>query len=187
MWYCVNNGDSVKFPMLIRKPEVQRELPEIREWTWDNREAPFHLAAKIGRFDYVKTFVENGVDVNSYTDISGHTKHVALDLAMVENHHEIISYLVSRGANPDGVNFNYKDGSEWTTLLKCVHEKDFQGFRLMLQLGADPNIVGVFKSYLYGNAKYSNFDEICKLFSDRLSQTGNSGKRFRNGDSSRHL
>ncbi|EDO07827.1 ankyrin repeat family protein [Babesia bovis T2Bo] len=59
--------------------------------------SPLHVAAELGAFDVCKLLVDNGADVNLYSEYG-----TPLTIAAIRGYIDIVEYLLSHGANPDG-------------------------------------------------------------------------------------
>ncbi|CDR96524.1 ankyrin repeat family protein, putative [Babesia bigemina] len=74
--------------------------------------SPLHVACELGALDICRLLVENHADVDVYSDDYG----TPLTVAVIRGYVDIINYLLSQGANPDGMTRNSEDGGR---IHKC--------------------------------------------------------------------
>lgn len=98
--------------------------------TSKDRERTFHSACYYGKLEVVKSFVEQGVNIE-VPDSEGYT---ALHDASGEGHDDIVEFLLQHGAN---VNARSHDG--WTPLLRACLRDKIQTMSKLLSYGADIN------------------------------------------------
>ncbi len=82
-----------------------------------------------GDFEFVKTLVNAGIDVNGI----GSEGFTPLMMAASENEAEIIEYLLKKGAD---VNQTHNG---WTALMEAADEGSLSSMKLLLKAGADVN------------------------------------------------
>lgn len=95
---------------------------------------PLLVAVIEGHLELVKHFVENcGVDVNEAFSVG---KNTALHRATVEGHHEIVEYLLKKGASVEAKNL-----LEHIPLYGTIFSKNKNTIKLLLDRGADINYI----------------------------------------------
>lgn len=109
----------------------------------ENHQQALHEAARYGRHDAVRWFVDRGANPNSVN--SGGS---ALSEAAYGNHPEIVRYLLSQGANVNLVfeKWGQKETALVTAIDKHTYPNDFEDHlavvRALVAAGADPNFRG---------------------------------------------
>jgi hypothetical protein len=94
---------------------------------------PLMFAAQNGQLDCVEFLIESGVDVKAKNKIGMEVLHFAIE----RNMPNMIEYLFEKGANINAI-----DDSGNTPLLRAIARDHVGSFiiKLLLQLGADPNM-----------------------------------------------
>ncbi len=85
------------------------------------------MACGEGDFDFVKTLLETGIDVNGI----GSEGFTPLMMAASEEETEVLEYLIRKGAD-----INLKNNG-WTALIEAADEGSLESMRRLLKAGAD--------------------------------------------------
>lgn len=122
--------------------------------------SPFLYAAASGYTNLVKLYLENGAKFDVYNKYHG----TALIPAAEKGHVEVVKLLVNTPNFP----INHINKLGWTALLEAIilgdgSEKYVQVISLLLEAGADKNIVDEQGANAYQHAKILGFKEIMKL------------------------
>lgn len=122
--------------------------------------SPFLYAAASGYTNLVKLYLENGAKFDVYNKYHG----TALIPAAEKGHVEVVKLLVNTPNFP----INHVNKLGWTALLEAIilgngSEKYVQVISLLLEAGADKNIVDEQGANAYQHAKILGFKEIMKL------------------------
>lgn len=94
-----------------------------------------HSAAAQGKSELVSNLLDQGVDVNGVKHFPCPTPNFDVTPVMMaaeSGHHETVSLLLERGANP-----NMQDIGGWTALMKAAARGHTEVVRLLLAFGAD--------------------------------------------------
>ena len=95
----------------------------------DSRIDALVMACADGDFDFVKTLVKAGIDINGI----GSEGFTPLMTAASENEHEIINFLIKEGADVN------QESEGWTALLEAADEGSLESIKLLLKAGANVN------------------------------------------------
>ena len=87
------------------------------------------MACAEGDFDFVKTLVKSGIDINGI----GSEGFTPLMTAASENEHEIVNYLIKKGADVNQVS------EGWTALIEAADEGSLESMKHLLKAGANVN------------------------------------------------
>ena len=122
--------------------------------------SPFLYAAASGYTNLVKLYLENGAKFDVYNKYHG----TALIPAAEKGHVEVVKLLVNTPNFP----INHINKLGWTALLEAIilgdgSEKYVQVISLLLEAGADKNIVDEQGANAYQHAKILGFKEIMKM------------------------
>lgn len=122
--------------------------------------SPFLYAAASGYTNLVKLYLENDAKFDVYNKYHG----TALIPAAEKGHVEVVKLLVNTPNFP----INHINKLGWTALLEAIilgdgSEKYVQVISLLLEAGADKNIVDEQGANAYQHAKILGFKEIMKL------------------------
>ena len=121
---------------------------------WEVPATPLHEAAWRGDVAAIRQLVKAGSDINAQDDMGA----TALYWAARGGHRlgphqcgneapdrpDVIATLIALGANPnlqDRRPKGFGRASGWTPLFVALHHDQFQSARVMLEHGADPNIL----------------------------------------------
>lgn len=96
----------------------------------DEGETPLYSAQKNKQYDIAKLLVTNGADVNEV--VWGYSP---LILAIWDNQKDMVSLLLQKGANPNKKIIEYP-------LLSAIPEASLEIIQILLDYGADINVVG---------------------------------------------
>ena len=88
-------------------------------------------AAGGGNISNVRRLLSSGMLNINFINPNGTT---ALHQAVFQNHHDIVNFLIERGADP-----NIGDENVWTPLHWAVERRRMDMVKLLLNRGADPN------------------------------------------------
>lgn len=92
----------------------------------------WHACYNTGDLNFVKQSIEQGLDFNVRAKVSG---ALPLDAAIYGDHKHIFDYLLSIGADPDGV--GYEEG---TMLMAAANQCAVEMLNDLLTAGANPNL-----------------------------------------------
>ena len=95
-------------------------------------DACWHACYHDGDVDRVQSFFDQGVDIDARAPCSG---AAPLDAAIFGGHMDLVRYLVERGADINGI--GYGDN---TPLMAAANQGNPQAVKLLLNVGADPNL-----------------------------------------------
>lgn len=87
------------------------------------------MACAEGDFDFVKTLINSGININGI----GEEGFTPLMAAASENEFEIVKYLLSKGAKVNQINRG------WTALIEAADEDALASMKLLLNAGAEVN------------------------------------------------
>ena len=118
------------------------------------RLTPFQKAALQGDVQAIKTALEEGVDVEEFSQ-DGETP---LMLAASKGHHKVIQMLLSSGANIDATS-----AKGWTTLMNAVRKKDARTVDQLISNGADVNHLSPDRWTALAEAAYQSQEEIVRM------------------------
>jgi ankyrin repeat protein len=115
---------------------------------------PLHAAASRGEAAAIRQIVGAGADVNAMDDMGATPLYWAAQGGHPLGPHrcgpespgrlDAIAALLDLGANPNAQDRRprgFGRSSGWTPLIVSLHHKQFQSARLLLERGADPNIL----------------------------------------------
>lgn len=121
---------------------------------WEVPATPLHDAAWRGDVAAIRQLVKQGADVNATDDMGATALHWAARGGHPLGPHqctgeaparpEVIAALVELGADPniqDRRPKGFGRSSGWTPLFVALHHEQFNSARVMLEHGADPNIL----------------------------------------------
>jgi len=132
----INSTENLSdLPVASPEPPVSPPLPppppgppapgEI----YETRVDALVMACGEGDFEFVKTLIESGIDVNGI----GSEGFTPLMMATSEDEAEIVSYLLKHGAK---VNQKFNG---WTALIEAADEGSLASMKLLLKAGAEVN------------------------------------------------
>ncbi len=132
----IKNANSMErqddLPMAVPEPPVSPPSPpgpstivEIDETRVD----ALVMACGEGDFEFVKTLIKSGIDVNGI----GSEGFTPLMMATSEDEAEIVAYLLEQGAH---VNQKFNG---WTALMEAADEGSLASMKLLLKAGAEVN------------------------------------------------
>ena len=113
-----------------------------------------YVAARFGDLARVKSFIEDGADVNAIKE-SGETP---LHAALAEGHKEIAELLIARGAD-----VNAKNASRRTPLHYAAKSGQKEVVELLIAKGADPNVRNYWDRTPLDNAVAEGHKEVVEL------------------------
>jgi ankyrin repeat protein len=121
---------------------------------WEVPGTPLHQAAARGDVAAIRQLVKEGADVNAADDMGATALYWAARGGHPVGPHqcgredpqraEVIAALIELGADPNAQDRRPKGfgrSSGWTPLFVALHHKQFNSARVMLEHGADPNIL----------------------------------------------
>lgn len=121
---------------------------------WGVPGIPLHAAAWRGDLGEIRRLVHDGADVNATDDLGATALYWAARGGHRPGPHqcgdedagrpEVIAALLELGANPNVQDRRPKGfgrSSGWTPLFVALHHEQFGSARVMLEHGADPNIL----------------------------------------------
>ena len=121
---------------------------------WDVPATPLHDAAWRGDVAAIRQLVNGGADVNATDDMGATALYWAARGGHPAGPHqckgedaarpEVIATLIELGADPNIQDRRPKGlgrSSGWTPLFVALHHEQFNAARVMLELGADPNLL----------------------------------------------
>lgn len=121
---------------------------------WEVPSAPLHEAAWRGDVAAIRQLVNDGADVNAIDDMGatalywaargGHRLAPHQCQGEERTRPEVIRTLLALGANPniqDRRPKGFGRSSGWTPLFVALHHEQFMSARVMLEHGADPNLL----------------------------------------------
>ncbi len=112
----------------IAEPEEISRVTNV-DYSSETRIDALIMACKEGDFDFVKTLVDSGINVNSI----GSKGFTPLMTAVNENEFKIVEYLLSKGAKVN------QTINGWTALIEAADEDALESMKLLLKAGADVN------------------------------------------------
>ena len=121
---------------------------------WEVPATPLHDAAWRGDVAAIRQLVKDGADVNATDDMGATALYWAARGGHALGPHqckgedlgrpEVIEALIELGADPniqDRRPKGFGRSSGWTPLFVALHHEQFRSARVMLEHGADPNIL----------------------------------------------
>lgn len=121
---------------------------------WEVPSTPLHGAAWRGDVAAIRQLVKDGADVNAIDDMGatalywaargGHPVGPHQCGSEAPNRAEVIATLIELGADPNIQDRRPKGlgrASGWTPLFVALHHEQFASARVLLEHGADPNIL----------------------------------------------
>ena len=121
---------------------------------WEVPSTPLHDAAWKGDVAAIRALVQNGADVNAGDDIGATALYWAARGGHPAGWHQckredpkrpdVIAALIELGADPNIQDRRPKGmgrSSGWTPLFVALHHEQFNSARVLLEHGADPNIL----------------------------------------------
>jgi len=121
---------------------------------WEVPGTPLHDAAARGDVAAIRQLVKDGADVNAADDMGATALYWAARGGHPVGWHQckgedpnrpaVIAALIELGADPNLQDRRPKGlgrASGWTPLFVALHHKQFNSARVMLEHGADPNIL----------------------------------------------
>jgi ankyrin repeat protein len=121
---------------------------------WQVPAAPLHRAAWTGDVAAIKSLVSAGADIEQADDLGGSPLYWAASgghpfgphqcLGEAPGRPEVMRTLLELGANPnvqDNRPMGFGRASGWTPLFVALHHEQFKSAAVLLEHGADPNIV----------------------------------------------
>jgi|GEM_PF-6728069 FOG: Ankyrin repeat len=118
---------------------------------------PLFYAAEHGHVEVARDLLANGAEPNALNDRDNEGAS-ALTMAVQEKHTEVARALLEYGASPDGL-----EDEPWIPLVKAVRNNDIATVTLLLNRGANPNLVDGYGSTAIGVARHRGFQEILDL------------------------
>lgn len=137
--YAVEKQD-IKAISLIRDSSQSMYLNEPMS-SGDNAVTPLILAASLGYLDVVKALVESNVEIDRH-DVFEHK--TALGHAVVNNHLDIVDYLIERGSN---VNFGFP--VRLGRLIEDAANTSYEMLKKFIDSGADIPVVNLGENRLF--------------------------------------
>ncbi len=121
---------------------------------WQVPTTPLHDAAFRGDVATIRQLVKGGADVDETDDMGATALHWAARGGHRPGPHEcagedaarpkVISTLLALGADPNSQDRRPKGfgrSSGWTPLFVAIHHEQFESARVLLENGADPNLL----------------------------------------------
>jgi len=157
-------------------------------WGWgaaasSNGETALHFASKNGHLEVVKLLVEKGANLNARTNYGSSP----LQLAANENQKNIVTFLLEKGATPEGLSESTKNGNlemvkilldsginvnsrverQRTPLIVAAINNQVEVAKLLLERGADINQVdGENEESVLHWAAFKASSDVAKLLVD---------------------
>jgi len=111
-------------------------------------------AAAGGDEEALKSALDSGIDVNAQDE----KQNTALHLAAKHGHVSIMSLLIERGADVSLQN-------DWLSTPLHLAERNMEAIRILLEAGADPNVLDKDQDYPYYFAFYGSMTrELTELY-----------------------
>jgi len=119
-----------------------------------NHQNTWFEAAKAGDTATLERLLADGFDINVQDD----NQNTALHVATKRKQHDTMRFLITHGAA-----LNIQD--KWLSTPLHLGEKDLEAIRLLLEAGADPNILDKYYNYPYYFAFYGSLSkELTDLY-----------------------
>lgn len=109
---------------------------------------PWFDAAAQGNINTLKAMLTDSFDINAQDE----KQNTALHLATKHQHYETMAFLIQQGANLILQN-------HWLSTPLHFCEKDIKAIRILLEAGADPNILDKDYDYPYYFAFYGSMSQ----------------------------
>jgi len=120
----------------------------------ENQQEAWFSAAKSGDKEILQQALESGIEINAVDEM----KNTALHYATQNAHLDIMSFLIGHGAD-----LNLQNDKLSTPLH--LTEKNMDAIRILLEAGADPNILDADYDYPYYFAFYGSMTrELTELY-----------------------
>jgi ankyrin repeat protein len=124
LFHCIKYNKPVVLEALIRN---NVDLNQVTREGWNS----IILAAVYDHVNILEILLENGVDINSSSEGKGLT---ALMVAIINDNHESLNYLLEQGADTEKAN---KEG--WTALMLAAAGNKITIVNILLSCGAEVN------------------------------------------------
>lgn len=181
---AASTGDIVTLKMLLKQGIDPNATPEISPGI--KKAAPLITAASNGHLEAVKLLVASSAKIDQ-PDSSGCT---ALDWAVRQNHYSVIKYLFEHGASAQcskndkffisnalmyntailklllehGIDPNLSDRNNMRSILyEAVSLGQTDAVRILIEAGANPNVITIKGKTPLQVAQSARYDEIARL------------------------